>query len=112
MTNNNKISQWPKPYQKIWLKCRPLLQAGRPGDLNHARETAQFILNYQGGLSIDRDILVPVALMHDIGHSAILAEHFKFVTGPQKIINGKLVHMLAGYSKQSSLSRAKDSRDC
>lgn len=35
-------------------------------------------------------------MMHDIGHGAILPGHFKFITGPEKIANGKLVHMLAG----------------
>ncbi len=33
---------------------------------------------------------------HDIGHSAILPEHFKYITGQNKLVNGKLVHMLAG----------------
>jgi hypothetical protein len=83
-------------YQEIWDLCKPLFKNGRPGDLNHAMETAQFILNYCGRLELDKDILVPVAFMHDIGHVAILPEHFKHVTGPQKIINSKLVHMLAG----------------
>lgn len=34
--------------------------------------------------------------MHDVGHSAILPEHFRYVTGPEKIKNGKLAHMLVG----------------
>ncbi len=91
---NNK--NFPAPYQRIWQLCQPLLKAGRPGDSQHAWETAHFILNYSGSLKLDYSILVPVAMMHDIGHVAILPEHFKFVTGPQKISNAKLVHMLAG----------------
>lgn len=90
------LKDLPAPYRKIWQTARPLLEAGRPGDTTHAWETAQLVLNYRGRLKFDRDVLVPVALMHDIGHYAILPEHFKFVTGPEKIKNGKLVHMLAG----------------
>jgi len=96
MATKNTFSDLPIRYRKVWAKARPLLKAGRPGDLQHAQETAQFILDYKGRLPIDRDILIPVALMHDIGHYAILPEHFRFVTGPEKVMNGKLVHMLAG----------------
>lgn len=86
----------PKKYEKIWKKCLPLLVNGRPGDDAHAEEVVNFILNYKGKLKIDRDILIPVAMMHDIGHAAILPDHFRYITGPEKIENGKLVHMLAG----------------
>lgn len=68
---------------------------GRPGDDAHAVEVAEFILNC-GKNDIDLDILIPTAIMHDIGHSAILPEHFKYITGQEKVANGKLVHMLAG----------------
>ncbi len=96
MPKSSKSAKLPIRYQPIWKECQPLLKAGRPGDLEHAWETAQFILRYRGKLKLDQDILVPVALMHDIGHYAILPEHFKFITGPEKIMNGKLVHMLSG----------------
>ena len=96
MPTKNTDHKLPAAYQAIWKKSRPLLERGRMGDAPHAWETAQFILNYQGRLKLDRDILVPVALLHDIGHYAILPEHFKFITGPEKIMNGKLVHMLSG----------------
>ena len=86
----------PKKFKIIWRKCKPFFKKGRPGDLMHAKETASFILNYNGRIKLDKDILVPTALMHDIGHAAILPEHFKYVTGPEKIVNGKIVHMLAG----------------
>jgi hypothetical protein len=94
--SDRKNDDFPKPYQKLWRACRPLLQAGRPSDLQHARETARLILDYRGRLKLDYSVLVPVAMMHDIGHIAILPEHFAFVTGPKKIANAKLVHMLAG----------------
>lgn len=91
-----KSSFLPKKYQKLWDLSVPYLQEGRPGDVEHAAEVAQFVLEYRGDRVIDKDILVPVAIMHDIGHSAILPEHFSMITGPEKLINGKLVHMLAG----------------
>jgi HD superfamily phosphodiesterase len=91
-----EIKNLPEKYQAIWEKSLPLLKVGRPGDDEHAKEVAELILNYQGKLVLDKDILLPVAIMHDIGHAAILPEHFKYITGPEKIENGKLVHMLAG----------------
>lgn len=84
----------PETYQTIWEKAEPLLKQGRTGDDAHALQVTEFILN-----KVDQkffDILIPVALMHDIGHSAILPEHFKYITGQEKVINGKLVHMLVG----------------
>jgi len=92
----NFLKQLPGRYRPIWQKCQSLLKQGRRGDLEHAQETVQSILNYRGSLKFSQDILVPVAMMHDIGHYVILPEHFKFITGPEKIVNGKLVHMLAG----------------
>jgi HD superfamily phosphodiesterase len=91
-----EIKNLPEKYQPLWEKCLPLLKMGRAGDDEHAKEVAEFILNYQGSLALDKDILIPAAMMHDIGHAAILPEHFKYVTGPEKVENGKLVHMLAG----------------
>lgn len=86
----------PNKYKKLWRKCSLLLKKSRKSDFEHAKETVNLILNYKGGLTINKEILIPVAMMHDIGHIAILPEHFKYITGPKKIINGKLVHMLAG----------------
>lgn len=86
----------PKKIQTLWRRCLPLLKSGRPDDLSHAQDLIKFLLDYGGKMKIDKDILIPVAMMHDIGHSAILPEHFQFITGPKKIKNSKLVHMLAG----------------
>ncbi len=94
--NNLSINNLPGEYEKIWQTCLPLLQRGRPGDDVHSKETVEFILEYKGKLQFDRDILIPTGMMHDIGHSGILPEHFTYVTGKQKIKNGKLVHMLVG----------------
>ncbi len=91
-----KIKNLPEKYKPIWEKCIPLFKEGRPGDDLHATETVKFILNYKGKRKLDLDVLIPVAMMHDIGHSAILPEHFKYVTGTKKLINSKLVHMLTG----------------
>ncbi|HLM83864.1 MAG TPA: hypothetical protein VK254_01470 [Candidatus Bathyarchaeia archaeon] len=91
-----KINELPEKYNKLWRKCQPVLKQGRHGDIDHAKEVTVLVLNYQGKLAIDKDVLVPVAMMHDIGHAAILPEHFFMITGPKKLVNGKLVHMLAG----------------
>jgi hypothetical protein len=90
------IKNLPKKYNKLWDKCAPLLKVGRPGDLVHAMETVKLILSYDGNIKMDEEILIPVAIMHDIGHVVILPKHFKYVTGSEKIANGKLAHMLAG----------------
>lgn len=91
-----EIALLPRKFHKLWRACVPLLKKGRPDDLEHARKTVEFLLKYDGKIKINKNILVPVAMMHDIGHSAILPEHFKYITGPKKLKNSKLVHMLAG----------------
>ena len=91
-----KIKNLPEKYNSIWEKAFPLLRQGRPGDDKHAIEVVEFILDYSKGKDLELDILIPVAIMHDIGHSAILPEHIIYVSGERKLINAKLVHMLAG----------------
>ncbi len=86
----------PDKYKPIWEASLPLLKQGRPGDDEHAAETVANVLRFADIVPFDPDVLIPVAMLHDIGHSAILPEHFKYVTGSQKVRNGKLVHMLAG----------------
>jgi len=90
-----EIKNLPNKYLELWQKCLPILQKGRPGDDTHSVEVAEFILNCKKK-NLNLDILIPTAIMHDIGHSAILPEHFKYITGQEKVKNGKLVHMLAG----------------
>jgi len=90
------IENLPEKYQTLWAECLPLLRLGRPGDDEHAAETVKLVLDYQGRLEFDADVLIPVAMLHDIGHSVILPEHFKYITGQNKLVNGKLIHMLAG----------------
>ncbi len=90
-----EIKNLPEKYKELWEKCLPILQKGRPGDDSHAIEVAEFIIN-SGNKNIDLDVLIPVAIMHDIGHSGILPEHFKYITGGERLVNAKLVHMLVG----------------
>lgn len=90
-----EIKNLPHKYLELWNKCLPILEKGRPGDDAHAVEVAEFILNC-GNKDIDLDVLIPTAIMHDIGHSAILPQHFKYMTGTDRVTNGKLVHMLVG----------------
>jgi hypothetical protein len=91
-----KINNLPEKYEAMWEKALPILKKSRPGDDMHAKETVELILNYKGNLKFDEAVIIPVAMMHDIGHAAILDEHFQYVTGPKKIENAKLVHMLTG----------------
>lgn len=90
-----EIKNLPEKYKKLWDKCLPILQKGRSSDDTHAIEVAEFVINCKDK-DIDLDILIPVAIMHDIGHSAILPEHFKYITGGERLVNGKLAHMLVG----------------
>jgi len=92
----NEIPNLPSKFLPLWKKVLPLLKKGRPDDVNHAKEVVSLVLSYQNKIDFDLDVLIPVAMMHDIGHSAILPEHFKYVAGQEKIKNSKLVHMLAG----------------
>jgi hypothetical protein len=90
-----EIKNLPAKYIKLWNKCLPVLRQGRPGDDSHAKEVAEFILNYSE-TKFNKDVLIPVAILHDIGHSAILPQHFKYITGTERVRNAKLVHMLVG----------------
>jgi len=93
---DNEIKDLPEKYKPIWNKCIPLLEMGRAEDVNHAKEVVETILRYSKKIKMDLDVLIPTAMMHDIGHSGILPEHFDFIAGPKKIRNAKLVHMLVG----------------
>jgi hypothetical protein len=99
MKNPKQKITLPEQFLPIWKKAKKLLKQGRPDDYQHALEVAKYILNYktgEGEEKLDYAILIPVALMHDIGHCTILPEDFRFVTGPEKLVNGKLAHMLTG----------------
>ena len=101
-----KIDNLPKKFEAIWKKALPLLRKGRPGDDVHSKETVETILSYHKSLKLDLDILVPVGMLHDIGHSAIMPEHFSYITGFDKVSNGKLVHMLVGAKIANDILRS------
>ncbi len=86
----------PDKYQVIWEKAVPFLEKCRSGDLLHSQKTAEEVFRLSKGEKWDIDVLIPVAIFHDIGHSAILSEHFSLISGPNKEENSKLVHMLTG----------------
>lgn len=86
----------PEKYQPIWQKAVPYLRQARQGDLEHCRQAAEEVYRLSKGKSWDLDVLIPVAMFHDIGHAAVLPEHFWMITGPKKLENSKLVHMLTG----------------
>lgn len=90
-----EINNLPEKYKELWDKCLPILQKNNLGDDAHAVETAESVIR-SDSKDIDLDVLIPVAIMHDIGRSGILPEHFKYITGGGRVVNAKLVHMLVG----------------
>jgi hypothetical protein len=90
------IKNLPKKFIPLWKKVLPLLEKGRPGDVDHIAELLNYILDNHKKLKINLNVFIPLAMLHDIGHSAILSEHFSYITGFNKVPNGKLVHMLTG----------------
>ncbi len=86
----------PKKYYKIWEEAVPYLEKCRSGDLEHCARIAEEVFRLGGDKNLDLDVLIPVAIFHDIGHSVILPEHFYLISGPKKEQNSKLVHMLTG----------------
>jgi hypothetical protein len=91
-----EFTELDEKYQKVWQKAAVLLKQGRPDDFTHAKEVVKYIMEYSKNHELDLDVFIPTAIMHDIGHSAILPEDFRFITGPEKLVNGKLAHMLIG----------------
>jgi predicted HD phosphohydrolase len=76
----------PPKYLKIWKKAEKILDKGRKGDKIHCKQTAELVWNYINQYKKgDLDVLIPVAMMHDIGHAAILPQHMKYITGPKKL---------------------------
>lgn len=86
----------PAKYLKVWRSAVPYFKYGRKGDEKHSREIAEQVYEASKGKKWDLDVLMPVAIFHDIGHAAILPEHLWMVTGPKKLKGSKLVHMLTG----------------
>ncbi len=87
----------PEDIYAILQEALPCLQVGRPGDVEHVYDLLDEIMKYTSAdFVLDLSILLPAAILHDIGHCAILPEHFVYLTGANKIKNAKLVHMLTG----------------
>ena len=72
------------------------MEKGRPDDLEHTQALVNSVQEYAERYDLEASVFIPVAMLHDCGHSAILPEHFKYITGSEKVSNGKLVHMLTG----------------
>lgn len=86
----------PEKYFAIWEKAVPYLKICRNGDLLHSQKTAEEVFRLGEKKDWDMDVLIPTAIFHDIGHSAVLPEHFNLISGLNKEENSKLVHMLTG----------------
>lgn len=86
----------PKKYKKIWELATPYFKECRKGDMEHSQIAAEDVYRRGKDKGWDLDVLIPVAIFHDIGHAVILPEHFTKISGPKKEENSKLVHMLTG----------------
>lgn len=86
----------PEKYHKIWEETVPYLKNCRKGDLEHCQKTAENVFQMGKDKGWNLDILIPVAMLHDVGHAAILPQHFYLISGPKKAPNAKFVHMLTG----------------
>jgi len=92
-----KIKGLSEQHQKLWEKCAPLLAEGRARDLTHAKDLLGLILDWQEKKgSLDLDVLIPVAMMHDIGHSSMIDEHFREPEKQEGLRADKLPHMITG----------------
>ena len=89
------MKKLPHKYRQLWLKCLPLLKGARKGDINHTSEMVDFLLNNERQFNFDLDILIPLAMLHDIHHSAILEEHFKNVRLEERMPNGQTMKLSA-----------------
>jgi hypothetical protein len=97
MNRDELVKKLNPKIKKILEISLPLLEQGTPGSVNHAYDLIGEMLSFKSDkLKVDIDILLPLAILHDIGHAAILPEHFSLLTGPVKIKNSKLIHMLTG----------------
>ncbi|MBU0471849.1 MAG: HD domain-containing protein [Nanoarchaeota archaeon] len=97
MVNGKIIERLNPEVRKVFEKAKPYLKESREGDIEHVYFMLETILNLkQKKVNIDLSIMLPLAILHDIGHCGVLPEHFKYLTGSEKIKNAKLVHMLTG----------------
>lgn len=95
--NDDIMKQTPQIIQDIYAKAKPLLEKEKPDDVIHAVSLVNELLNFKSDtVKLDLDIMLPMAILHEIGHSAILPELYPYVTGTKKIKNAKLIHMFAG----------------
>lgn len=97
MENEDIIKKLEPKTKKLFEIALPYLEKGTPGTIEHVYDLINELIDFKSNkIKIDLTILLPLAILHDIGHYAILPEHFHYLTGPAKIKNSKLIHMLTG----------------
>lgn len=86
----------PLKYHDLWLICRDYLSHGQPGDLGHAEGLVFCVLQQVRIVRHDIDVLVPAAMLHDIGHSKSIPSGLRR-DGWSPIPKGNLASMFIGW---------------
>ena len=58
-------------YQRIWELAKPYYEKGRPMDVNHIIWMMQIVEKICKSEDIDESILMPLAILHDVGYSEL-----------------------------------------
>lgn len=80
-----------KIYLEIWRLAKPYYEKGRPWDVKHVEwmmKQAEKLAVMEG---LDKRLLLPIVILHDVGYSAIREKSVSFNNKSQKI-----AHMAAG----------------
>jgi len=60
-----------KIYLRIWELAKPLYLEGRPMDIEHVEWLIDTIPKYVSEDELDYDVLLPLAILHDVGYSKV-----------------------------------------
>lgn len=74
-------------FDKIFMKVKPLLRSGRPGDYAHIKSVYRTLVRLCGkeDYPINPRILVPAGILHDCGFGFLKKEHMYYFTGQKKV---------------------------
>ena len=58
-------------YKKILEKALPYYEKGRQGDVEHVKWLVEVIPKFISDKDVDMDILIAVAILHDVGYAKV-----------------------------------------